>query len=55
MKPKRPAKRNKDIYDRYREILEMPHLTPKEIDRMRQNLLAIARAVCEHVWKKKFY
>jgi hypothetical protein len=55
MKPKSRNKTKKDIYDRYREVLEMPHLTPQEIDRMRVNLNALARAICEHVWKKKFY
>jgi hypothetical protein len=55
MKPKRKPKVKKDIYKMYRTILEMPALTEREIDQMRVNLRSIARAVCEHVWKKKFY
>jgi len=55
MKPKRKPKVNKDIYYKYRAILERPALTEREIDQMRENMRAIARAVCEHVWKKKVY
>jgi hypothetical protein len=55
MKRQPKTKAKKDIYDQYRETLEMPKLTRQEIDRMRENLRAIARAICEHVWKKKFY
>jgi len=43
------------IYDRYRQILDMPDLTDKEIDQMRNHLDLLVRTVCEHVWKKKFY
>jgi len=55
MKTKRKPKANKDIYNQYRAILERPALTEREIDQMRENMRAIARAVCEHVWKKKVY
>jgi hypothetical protein len=55
MKPKRKPKAKQDIYIKYRTILERPNLTEREIDQMRENLTAIARAICEHVWKKKFY
>jgi len=44
-----------NIYDRYRQILDMPDLTDKQIDRMRRHLGLLARTICEHVWKKKFY
>jgi len=47
--------RKKDIYNSYREILNMPDLTNKEIDQMRKNLILLARTICEHVWGKKFY
>jgi hypothetical protein len=45
----------KDIREFYREVLNMPGLTDKEIDQMRQNVVRLARAVCEHVWGRKFY
>lgn len=45
----------KNIYDKYRKILEMPNLTDKEIDDMQRNMKDIAITICEHVWKKKFY
>jgi hypothetical protein len=48
-------KRAQDFYLLYREKLKMPKLTKKQIDEMRQTMQAIARAVCEHVWGKKFY
>jgi hypothetical protein len=48
--------RTKDsIYDEYRKILEMPDLSKKQIDVMRYNLKILAMAICEHVWRKKFY
>ncbi len=40
---------------RYLEILDMPDLTDKNIDPMRKHLGLLARAILEHVWKKKFY
>jgi len=43
------------IYNEYRRVLEMPKLTDKEIEEMRDNLKLIATTICEHVWKKKFY
>jgi hypothetical protein len=43
------------IYERYREILDMPDLTDKQIDQMRKHLGLFARTICEHVWGKKFY
>jgi hypothetical protein len=48
-------RRTKDFYLLYREKLKMRKLTKKQIDEMRQTMQAIARAVCEHVWGKKFY
>lgn len=45
----------KNIYDKYRKILEMPNHTDKEIEEMRHNLKLLAMTICEHVWKKKFY
>ena len=45
----------KNIYDKYRVILEMPNLPDKEVEKVRHNLRLIATAICEHVWKKKFY
>ncbi len=44
-----------NIYDQYRQILEMPHLTNEEIDQMRRHILLLARTICEHVWGKDFY
>jgi hypothetical protein len=43
------------IYDKYRQILDRPDLTEKEIDNMRNHLKLLARTICEHVWGKKFY
>jgi len=43
------------IYNKYRQILDMPNLTDKQIDQMRKHLGLFARTICEHVWKKKFY
>ena len=37
------------------EILKMPNFANCEIDQMRQNVIRLARAVCEHVWGRKFY
>ena len=43
------------VYDKYREILDMPDLTDKQIDQMRKHLGLLAHTICEHVWRKKFY
>jgi len=43
------------FYDSYRQILDVPDLTDKEIDQMRRHLSLLARTICEHVWNKKFY
>ena len=43
------------IYDRYRQILDMPDLTDKQIDQMRKHLGLLARTICEYVRGKKFY
>lgn len=47
--------RNRNIYDKYRQILKMPDLTNKEIDEMRKYISLIAQTICEYVWGKKFY
>lgn len=47
--------KNKDIYEKYREILEVQDLSKDEIDKMRQHLRSMAQTICEHVWEKKFY
>ena len=52
--PRRKPNRS-DIYAKYREILEMPDLTRKEVDKMRESIRLIAQSICEHVWGKKFY
>jgi len=44
-----------NIDDEYRRILEIPSLGNQEIDRMREHVTLLAQAVCEHVWRKKFY
>ena len=44
-----------NIYEKYRQILDMPDLTDKQIDQMRKHIGLLARTICEHVWKKKFY
>lgn len=43
------------VNDRYREILEKPNLSDKEIETMRQHLGLLARTICEHIWGKMFY
>lgn len=43
------------LYNKYREILDMPNLTDKQINQMRKHLGLLARTICEHVWKKAFY
>lgn len=45
----------KNIYNKYREILEKTDLTDREIEAMRYFIREIAKIICEHVWKKKFY
>ena len=54
-KPKRQKTSASGIYARYREILERPDLSRKEIDEMRENVRLLAQAICEHVWGKKLY
>ena len=54
-KKDKTKKAKTSIYDKYREILNMPDLTDKQIDQMRKYLGLLARTICEHVWKKKFY
>ena len=54
-KPKRRRKSQPDIYTHYREILELPDLSRREIDEMRENVRLLAQAVCEHVWGRKLY
>jgi len=46
---------NNNIYNQYREILEMPQLTDEEIEQMRPHILLLAQTICEHVWGKDFY
>ena len=48
-------RRKVNIYEKYRQILKMPDLTKKELDKMRKNLSFIARTICEHIWGKMFY
>jgi hypothetical protein len=48
-------KKGRDVYSRYRTALRIPRLGRKKIVEIRQALQVIARAVCEHVWGKKFY
>ena len=52
---KRLKSKEDDIYEVYRKVLGKPELTREEIDKMRSNVQRLARAICEHVWKKKFY
>lgn len=51
----RKKKRKSDIYEKYRQILERPDLTKREIDKMRKHLGLFAQTICEYVWGKKFY
>ena len=46
-------KKEKTIYDRYREILMKPKLSDEEIDRMRVNVRLLALTITEHVLKTK--
>ena len=47
--------KSNNIYNTYRNILDMPDLTNEEIDKMRPHVILIAQTICEHVWDKKFY
>lgn len=47
--------KNENINNEYRKIFKVPELTDKEVEEIRHNLKLIATAICEHVWKKKFY
>lgn len=49
------SKKGRDVYTLYRDKLRMPQLTKRQINEIRANLRAVAHAVCEHVWRKKFY
>jgi hypothetical protein len=53
----KPRKRREkaDIQDCYRRLLHRPDLSEREIQEMREHLGRLARAICEHVWGKKFY
>ena len=54
-KKARTKKTKVNIADKYRQILGMPDLTDREIDQMRQHVGLLARTICEHIWKKKFF
>lgn len=47
--------KRKNIYDKYREILEMPNLSNSQIDNMREHLILFAKTICEYVWRNKYY
>ena len=50
------TKKNKtNIYDFYRQTLKRPDLSNKEIDKMRESVQLVVRAICEHVWGEDFY
>jgi hypothetical protein len=40
--------------DAYRRMVQRHDLSEKEIDEMRQHVIRLARALCEHVWGKRF-
>lgn len=44
-----------DIHERYRHLLRRPDLTNSQVEAIRRRVAEIARAICEHVWGKKFY
>lgn len=46
-------RRKEDIYEKYRRILEMSHLTDEEIGKMRKHVGLLAQTICEHVWEKE--
>ena len=50
-----PKKRKRDIYDKYRQTLEMLDLTKKEIDKLRIHMILLPQTICEHIWGKKYY
>lgn len=52
--PRREAEKTSTA-EMYRRLLRMPTLKDFEVEEIRKNVQAIARAVCEHVWGKKFY
>lgn len=39
-----------NIYESYRNILHKPELLESEIDEMRQNVILLAEAICNHIW-----
>jgi hypothetical protein len=56
--PKAPTKSDKKsarMRDTYRKVLEAPDLADREIDDMRQNVIRLAQALCEHVWGNRLY
>jgi hypothetical protein len=46
-----PNRKRKTIHERYREILDKPKLSDKEIERMRVYVRLLALAIVEHVLK----
>jgi hypothetical protein len=48
-----PKRKRKTIHERYREILNKPKPSDKEIDRMRVYVRLLALAIVEHVLKIK--
>lgn len=46
-------RKEKSIYDKYREILEAPGLSRDEIDKMRTYVRLMALAITEHVTQSK--
>ena len=48
-------KHQASIYATYRRIFRRTDLTDKEIDAMRNPVILLAQAICEHVWEKKFF
>lgn len=54
-KDSRRGEKSARMRDSYRALLGRPDLGDREIDEMRQHVIRLARAVCEHVWGKRFY
>jgi len=54
-KPRRLDTKLARMRDAYRKMLRRPNLTDQEIDEIRQCVIRIAQALCEHVWGKRFY
>jgi hypothetical protein len=54
---KTPRKREEteNIADAYRRLLRKPKLSQSTVEETRKHVQAIALAVCEHVWGKKFH